>query len=232
MSGRSGTMDPCPPPMRCPASRHPPASGSPVPSRRRPPHRSAPGSRSPTVTTPWSSRRRGRARRCPPSCGPSTVWPARTRTRPPAHESPLHLPTQGARRRRRAQSAHAADRDFRRSHRRRHRPSGGHRRRAVRRHSRRRAPSTRPHPTGHPDHHSRVAVSDAHLGGSRNTGRRCETVIVDEVHAVAGTKRGTHLALSLERLDSMLADPAQRIGLSATVRPPEEVAAFLGGSRP
>ncbi|GAB08971.1 putative ATP-dependent helicase, partial [Gordonia araii NBRC 100433] len=59
-----------------------------------------------------------------------------------------------------------------------------------------------------------------------------DTVIVDEVHAVAGTKRGTHLALSLERLDAQLAKPAQRIGLSATVRPPEAVAAFLGGSRP
>ncbi|MQA85925.1 MAG: ATP-dependent helicase [Streptosporangiales bacterium] len=58
-----------------------------------------------------------------------------------------------------------------------------------------------------------------------------ETVIVDEVHAVAGTKRGAHLALSLERLDALLDHPARRIGLSATVRPVEEVAAFLGGSR-
>ena len=58
------------------------------------------------------------------------------------------------------------------------------------------------------------------------------TVIIDEVHAVVGTKRGSHLALSLERLDAMLAHPAQRIGLSATVRPPEEVARFLAGSRP
>ena len=58
-----------------------------------------------------------------------------------------------------------------------------------------------------------------------------ETVIVDEVHAVAATKRGAHLALSLERLDAMLPKPAQRIGLSATVRPIEETARFLGGSR-
>jgi ATP-dependent Lhr-like helicase len=55
------------------------------------------------------------------------------------------------------------------------------------------------------------------------------TVIVDEVHAIAGTKRGAHLALSLERLDDLLPRPAQRIGLSATVRPPEEVARFLSG---
>ncbi len=59
-----------------------------------------------------------------------------------------------------------------------------------------------------------------------------DTVILDEVHAVAGTKRGAHLALSLERLDEMLERPAQRIGLSATVRPLEEVARFLGGSHP
>ena len=59
-----------------------------------------------------------------------------------------------------------------------------------------------------------------------------QTVIIDEVHAVAGTKRGAHLALTLERLDALLAAPAQRIGLSATVEPVEEVARFLGGGRP
>ncbi|MFB2554648.1 Lhr family ATP-dependent helicase [Herbiconiux liangxiaofengii] len=58
------------------------------------------------------------------------------------------------------------------------------------------------------------------------------TVIVDEVHAVASTKRGAHLAVSLDRLDTLLARPAQRIGLSATVRPREEVARFLAGGRP
>lgn len=59
-----------------------------------------------------------------------------------------------------------------------------------------------------------------------------ETVILDEVHAVAGTKRGAHLALSLERLDALLSKPAQRVGLSATVRPVEEVARYLAGGRP
>ncbi len=58
------------------------------------------------------------------------------------------------------------------------------------------------------------------------------TVIVDEVHAVAASKRGAHLALSLERLDALLDRPAQRIGLSATVRPAQEVARFLAGGRP
>ena len=65
---------------------------------------------------------------------------------------------------------------------------------------------------------------------ARQTLAGVQTVIVDEIHAIAGTKRGAHLALSLERLDDMLQAPAQRIGLSATVRPPEEVARFLAGT--
>jgi ATP-dependent helicase Lhr and Lhr-like helicase len=67
---------------------------------------------------------------------------------------------------------------------------------------------------------------------ARETLRGVETVIVDEIHALAGTKRGAHLALSLERLDALTAAPVQRIGLSATVRPHEEVARFLSGTRP
>ncbi|MET0590048.1 MAG: ATP-dependent helicase [Naasia sp.] len=67
---------------------------------------------------------------------------------------------------------------------------------------------------------------------ARETLLGVDTIIIDEVHAVASTKRGSHLALSLERLDAMLEKPAQRIGLSATVRPLEEVARFLGGQSP
>ncbi|NYD42172.1 ATP-dependent Lhr-like helicase [Nocardioides panaciterrulae] len=67
---------------------------------------------------------------------------------------------------------------------------------------------------------------------ARESLRGVETVILDEVHAVAGSKRGAHLAVSLERLDALLEKPAQRIGLSATVRPLEEVARFLGGTAP
>jgi ATP-dependent Lhr-like helicase len=67
---------------------------------------------------------------------------------------------------------------------------------------------------------------------ARESLRGVETVIVDEVHAVAGTKRGAHLAVSLERLDVLLDRPAQRIGLSATVRPLDDVARFLGGAQP
>src|SRR5450759_5275495 len=59
-----------------------------------------------------------------------------------------------------------------------------------------------------------------------------ETVILDEIHAIAGTKRGAHLAVSLERLDALLDKPAQRVGLSATVRPVEAVSRFLTGGRP
>jgi len=65
---------------------------------------------------------------------------------------------------------------------------------------------------------------------ARDSLRGVQTVILDEVHAVAATKRGAHLALSLERLDALLPRPAQRVGLSATVRPIDETARFLGGA--
>src|SRR5947208_3611307 len=58
-----------------------------------------------------------------------------------------------------------------------------------------------------------------------------ETLILDEVHAVAGTKRGAHLALSVERLDALLEQPVQRVGLSATQRPLEEIGRFVSGGR-
>ena len=68
---------------------------------------------------------------------------------------------------------------------------------------------------------------------SREILRTVETVIVDEIHAVADDKRGTHLALSLERLEALADEPPVRIGLSATQKPIELVAHFLsGGSRP
>ena len=59
--------------------------------------------------------------------------------------------------------------------------------------------------------------------------RTVDTVIIDEIHALVPTKRGAHLALSLERLQALTKKPIQRIGLSATQRPLEEVARFLGG---
>ncbi len=59
--------------------------------------------------------------------------------------------------------------------------------------------------------------------------RTVETVIVDEIHSLVPTKRGAHLALSLERLEVLTRKRVQRIGLSATQRPLEEVARFLGG---
>ena len=66
---------------------------------------------------------------------------------------------------------------------------------------------------------------------ARDRLRSVETVIVDEIHALVSTKRGAHLALSLERLEMLVDKPVQRIGLSATQRPLDEVARFLGGAR-
>nr|MBA2319615.1 DEAD/DEAH box helicase [Deltaproteobacteria bacterium] len=67
---------------------------------------------------------------------------------------------------------------------------------------------------------------------ARESLRTVETVIVDEIHAVAATKRGVHLAVTLERLSQLANRDPQRIGLSATQRPLEEIARFLGGDRP
>jgi ATP-dependent Lhr-like helicase len=64
---------------------------------------------------------------------------------------------------------------------------------------------------------------------ARETLRGVEAVIIDEIHAVAATKRGSHLSLTLERLEAVTERPPQRIGLSATQRPLEEIARFLGG---
>ena len=67
-------------------------------------------------------------------------------------------------------------------------------------------------------------------GSGRDLLKHVETVIVDEIHAVADDKRGAHLALSLERLDALVGQPVPRIGLSATVTPIEAMAEFLVGS--
>jgi ATP-dependent helicase Lhr and Lhr-like helicase len=66
---------------------------------------------------------------------------------------------------------------------------------------------------------------------ARENLRMVRWIIVDEIHAVAATKRGAHLALSLERLAALCDADPQRIGLSATARPAEEIARFLGGDR-
>src|ERR671933_808369 len=67
---------------------------------------------------------------------------------------------------------------------------------------------------------------------ARENLRSVETLILDEVHAVAGTKRGAHLALSVERLQRLIERPVQRVGLSATQRPLEEIGRFVSGARP
>ncbi len=68
--------------------------------------------------------------------------------------------------------------------------------------------------------------------GAREALRGVEWLIVDEIHALAASKRGAHLAVSLERLEALTARAPQRIGLSATQRPLANVAAFLGGRQP
>jgi ATP-dependent Lhr-like helicase len=68
--------------------------------------------------------------------------------------------------------------------------------------------------------------------GAREILKGVETLILDEVHAVAGSKRGAHLALTVERLDALLEKPVQRIALSATQRPLEEIGRFVSGGRP
>ena len=67
---------------------------------------------------------------------------------------------------------------------------------------------------------------------ARESMRGVETLILDEVHALAGSKRGAHLAVSVERLDRLVEQPFQRIGLSATQRPLEEIGRFVSGNRP
>ncbi len=64
---------------------------------------------------------------------------------------------------------------------------------------------------------------------ARDTLKNVDAVIIDEIHSVAGTKRGAHMALTLERLEYLVGKPVQRIGLSATQRPLDEIARFLGG---
>jgi len=75
-------------------------------------------------------------------------------------------------------------------------------------------------------------VSPLYLLLTSDSGRRMlastRSVIVDEIHALAGSKRGAHLALSLERLEALCGRRLQRIGLSATQKPIEEVGAVPG----
>jgi ATP-dependent Lhr-like helicase len=67
---------------------------------------------------------------------------------------------------------------------------------------------------------------------ARDALRTVQTVLIDEIHTMAGTKRGAHLALSLERLSALCEHDPQRVGISATQRPLERIAGYLGGDRP
>ena len=114
---------------------------------------------------------------------------------------------------------------------RRHRAAGDPRRGAHRRHAGARARAAGAAPAAHPDHDARVALHPAHRRAQpRAAGATPRRVIVDEIHAVAADKRGAHLALSLERLDALAGRRLQRIGLSATQKPIDEVARLLVGA--
>ena len=88
-----------------------------------------------------------------------------------------------------------------------------------------------PHAAAHPRDDAGIALHPARLANpAARMLATARTVIVDEIHAVAPNKRGSHLALSLERLDALCGGALQRIGLSATQKPIEEVARFLVGA--
>ncbi len=147
------------------------------------------------------------------------------------HPGPLRLPAQGARGRRRAQPAGAADRHPADRRAARRAAARGQRRHPVRRHPGRRAPHPGAHPARHPDHHARVAVPDADQPGPREPAPRRDR------DRRRGPRRRRHQARRPSRAQPRAPrrparpKPAQRIGLSATVRPLEEVARFLGGTR-
>ena len=143
----------------------------------------------------------------------------------------LHFAAQGAGRRRGAQPARAAGGDFERRRRRRalpfHTPAIAVRTGdtpAAERAKFQRAPADILITT--PESLFLLLTSNAH-----ESLRSVETVIIDEIHALVSTKRGAHLALSLERLERIAHEPLQRIGLSATQRPLDEVARYLGGAQ-
>ncbi len=207
------------------------------------------------TAAPWSSRPPDRERRSQRSCGASTGScepPRHLRTRPgtahhgpprrrahlpPGHPSPLHFAAEGAGRRHRAEPAL---------------PLVGIRHTAERLGSPSRTISVGVR-TGDTTSKQRrdllrqppeiliTTPESLYLmltSRARETLTGVDTVIIDEVHALVGTKRGAHLAVSLERLDELRRQqeegpnsPAQRIGLSATVEPKDEVARFLGGSQ-
>ena len=197
------------------------------------------------ANTPSSSRPPAPARRSPPSSGASTSphhraptadrnrTPKAKRQNAPRRLRALHLAAQGALLRRRTQPARPA------------------RRPAHRRCARRacRCPDItvatrtgdtptserediRTQPARHPDHHARIALPHAHVPGARGPAHGRAPSSSTRSTPWPATKRGAHLALSLERLEALTETPPQRIGLSATQRPLDEVARYLGGDRP
>ena len=158
------------------------------------------------------------------------------RARPgPALPRALHLAAQGAGRRHRAEPARAARRASPTA------PAPAATRTTCRRSPS--GPATRPRSSapGSSAIPSDILITTPEslylllTSNARDALRAVDTVIIDEIHALVPTKRGAHLSLSLERLEAIRpagAAPLQRIGLSATQRPLDEVARFLGGAAP
>ena len=220
-------------PIRSRRSRLPFGPGSRRVSRRRPRPRPRAGRPSRGASTRSSTHPRGVARPWPPSCTRSTASPSTRARRAPERPAgprpgPLHLPAQGPDLRRRAQPAGPAHRD---------RPRGPATRREPRQASpspaapatprprtAARSPDTRPTSSSRP----RRACTCSSRARPREILRGVEHVIVDEIHAMAGTKRGAHLALSLERLEA----PPTRGRRAAPAHRPVRHAAAAGGHRP
>ena len=202
---------------RCPPSRLPYATGSSARSRRRPLPRSRRGRPSPPASTCSSPRRRAAARRSPPSCGDSTGSPVSR----PTHTRLVYVSPLKA-------LAYDVDRNLRAPL----KGIGADLSVAIRTGDtpqRERAAMRRTPPDiliTTPESLYLILTSQA-----REMLRGVESVIVDEIHAVASTKRGAHLALTLERLSELSDHDPQRIGLSATQNPLEEVGRFMVGPR-
>ena len=202
---------------RCPPSRPPYATGSSARSRRRLLPRSRRGRPSPPASTCSSRRRPAAARRSRPSCGDSTGSPASR----PTHTRLVYVSPLKA-------LAYDVDRNLRAPL----KGIGADLSVAIRTGDtpqRERAAMRRTPPDiliTTPESLYLILTSQA-----REMLRGVESVIVDEIHAVASTKRGAHLALTLERLSELSDHEPQRIGLSATQNPLEEVGRFMVGPR-
>ena len=182
------------------------------------------------ATTRCSSPPPGRARRSPHSSGAidrlgNTASPDKAEALPRA----LHLAAARARRRHREEPARAARRHHARGRTPRRPVHTAHGRHADRRHAGQGAPAARAHAARHPDHHARVALPDAHVTGARDAAQRRDRDRRRDPRARTDQARRAPDAARSNASKRSPTRPPQRIGLSATQRPLDEIARFLGG---